>query len=97
MDDKFVPNKTDDDEFVFDKKYYELLFGYLSQIYIDMDSMIEEGVRMNEDADNMVYKRGIVQVIKLIYEQFCRDNSECQVCNLFGKISSVYLYKVRIG
>lgn len=81
MDEQFVANKEDDDDEsqLYHHKVYEIVFGYLSQIHIDMDSMVEDAVRLNEKTDKMKYKRGIIAIVQLMYSQFCRNDSATQV------------------
>eukprot|EP01083_Nonionella_stella_P112141 329498_1 len=52
-------------------KLYSLEFDYLPQMYEDIESIIQEEVGLNTDKDPMIYKRGIIKVIKLIYSTCC--------------------------
>merc|ERR1712130_439235 len=54
---------------------YNISFNYLSQIYVDMNGIIENVI----GDDDMKYKRGIIKVIRLIYKQFCRSDSETEI------------------
>eukprot|EP01083_Nonionella_stella_P300311 1024604_1 len=56
---------------------YELKFDFLSQIYGDIEDMVENGSRNN--AKDLRYKRGIVKAMQVIYEQFCSREAATEI------------------
>eukprot|EP01084_Bolivina_argentea_P121231 214854_1 len=58
------------------KECYELQFMELNLIYNDIEAIIKDGC---EDNVMMMYKRGIVKAMELIYRQFCHRDSDMEI------------------
>eukprot|EP01083_Nonionella_stella_P276320 938824_1 len=78
-----VPPVDADEKLKFDtvcaRPYYKLQFMHLTPIYNDIEAIIKKGCEENEESDTMVYKRGIVSAMKLIYRQFCHRDSDTEI------------------
>eukprot|EP01083_Nonionella_stella_P207522 753785_1 len=77
-----VKNTSDDEikfEFVFAQPWYKLQFQHLTPIYNDIEAIIKESDETDGASGSMMYKRGIVKVMKLIYGQFCHRDSETEI------------------
>eukprot|EP01084_Bolivina_argentea_P169261 293441_1 len=61
---------------LYNQNCYELQFNYLCQIRVDIDQMIEN---TNSNDDKMKYKRGIVNVMQVLYKQFCCYDSVTEI------------------
>eukprot|EP01083_Nonionella_stella_P173674 599743_1 len=68
-----------DDGAKYTQSCYTLQFTHLAQIYNDIEAMIEKGCEHNDVGDSVMYKRGIVEVMKLIYRQFCSADSDTEI------------------
>eukprot|EP01083_Nonionella_stella_P276504 939546_1 len=61
---------------VFAHPCYKLRFLFLTSIYNDIEAIIQNGC---DDDDDIKYKRGIVEAMKLIHEQFCNPEADNEI------------------
>eukprot|EP01084_Bolivina_argentea_P261769 442512_1 len=79
---------------IFSSKCYELRFTFLSQIYADIEAMIEKNITKTEtenEDNNMIYKKGIMSAMKLIYKQFCCRYSVTEINVSYGIINNLQI------
>eukprot|EP01084_Bolivina_argentea_P233666 393495_1 len=94
---RLTPQQTqlmNDKSDVFMYPCYKLKFVFLTQIYADIETMIQNGCKQNDKNEKMKYKHGIIEAMKCIYQQFCSTESENEIniayevrntlCGLFG-------------
>eukprot|EP01083_Nonionella_stella_P039890 108504_1 len=79
LDSDFVSTKKESERPKFKQRFYDLSFHYLLQMYADMDFIIQTAVGLNKATDAMKYKRGIVKIMKLIYDGCCSAKSDTQI------------------
>eukprot|EP01083_Nonionella_stella_P276321 938827_1 len=65
--------------FAFAQPCYKLQFMHLTPIYNDIEAIVKKGCEENEASDRMIYKRGIVRAMQLIYGQFCHRESDTEI------------------
>eukprot|EP01083_Nonionella_stella_P291055 990452_1 len=68
-------------EAAFSQPCYKLQFAQLNPIYNDIGAIIKNDC---DESDPMMYKRGILKAMALIYRQFCHRDSDTEINIAFG-------------